>query len=347
MDASGSLIAPSAGGKHLDGTVQATGGHPAGWMDTASAGFHAVSANQGLAGCAKLPRGEPRRRRGLRDHRVRHLPRLHVADELRHVPRRRGQPDGRAAHRIWGTRRSRCAWAPHEAPRGHDHRGGLLLGVPPVPADALSPGHVDGSAVKMAFGPRAGAGGAAPSFDAATGRCSATYCHGNYSGTYVYTVWDWGTEELVTMYASYTGSRAAPSWSDGTATAALPREPAGGGRLVAQRLARQPRAAEAMSGLPSGRDQRGRRRHRHHGPLAPHRRSRGRDRGLQHHLLGLPLRCGRALERIAAYRVVRQAGGARCFPHLPPGIPGLEVGRLVAVASMPGARSDRARRGCP
>jgi len=87
-----------------------------------------------------------------------------------------------------------------------------------VPADALSAGHVDGGAVKMTFGPRARAGGAAPSYDAATGKCASTYCHGSYSGTFVYTVWDWGCDCAVEMQASYTGLRAAPAWSDGPMT---------------------------------------------------------------------------------------------------------------------------------
>ena len=49
------------------------------------------------------------------------------------------------------------------------------------------------STIDVAFGGRAMTGGAAPSYDAATG-CSATYCHGNYSGVYTYDVWDWGCD---------------------------------------------------------------------------------------------------------------------------------------------------------
>ena len=219
MDASGSLIAPSAGGKHLDGTVQATGGHPAGWMDAANAGFHAVSANQGLAGCGSCHGanldgvGGPATTACA----TCHGPTWRTNCVMCHggVDNQTGAPPTA----IWGHETEAARVGAHTK-----HLAATLTAAVscsechPVPADALSPGHVDGSAVKMAFGPRARAGGAAPSFDAATGRCSATYCHGSYSGTYVYTVWDWGTDEPVTMYASYTGSRAAPGWSDGSAT---------------------------------------------------------------------------------------------------------------------------------
>jgi predicted CxxxxCH...CXXCH cytochrome family protein len=50
MDVTGALVAPSAGGKHLDGVVQSSG-HEASWMDQASAGFHGASAQQGLQAC--------------------------------------------------------------------------------------------------------------------------------------------------------------------------------------------------------------------------------------------------------------------------------------------------------
>jgi predicted CxxxxCH...CXXCH cytochrome family protein len=51
IDGSGALIAPSAGGQHLDGIIEATGGHVYAWMDQASPSFHAYAANQGLAAC--------------------------------------------------------------------------------------------------------------------------------------------------------------------------------------------------------------------------------------------------------------------------------------------------------
>jgi predicted CxxxxCH...CXXCH cytochrome family protein len=221
MNATGALIAPSAGGKHLDGTVQATGGHPAGWMDAASAGFHAVSANQDLSGCGSC-----------------HGPNLDgvggsattsCATAGCHGPTWRtnclmchgglDNSTGAPPTAIWGHEAEARRVGAHTK-----HLGATLSPAVacaechPVPADALTPGHVDGSAVKIAFGPRATSGGAAPTYDAAAGRCSATYCHGNYSGTYVYTVWDWGADMPVEMQASYAGNRAAPAFTDGPMT---------------------------------------------------------------------------------------------------------------------------------
>jgi hypothetical protein len=221
MTAAGEVIAPSAGGKHLDGTVEATGGHPAGWSDKASAGFHAFSANQDLAGC--------------------------------------GSCHGAALDGVGGSATTACAschgaaWrttcvmchggvdnqtgAPPTATWGHEaeakrvgghtkHLGATMTAAVacaechPVPTDALTAGHVDGGAVKVTFGALARTGGAAPSYDAAAGRCASTYCHGNYSGTYAYSVWDWGCDCLGEVRTSYAGNRAAPAWSDGPMTCA-------------------------------------------------------------------------------------------------------------------------------
>jgi predicted CxxxxCH...CXXCH cytochrome family protein len=49
--ATGAIIPPADGGKHLDGTLQIAGVHGEDWMNEGSAGFHAYSADQGLAGC--------------------------------------------------------------------------------------------------------------------------------------------------------------------------------------------------------------------------------------------------------------------------------------------------------
>ncbi|HEX9049218.1 MAG TPA: hypothetical protein VF841_01675, partial [Anaeromyxobacter sp.] len=50
VSTAGAIIPASAGGKHLDGIIEAQG-HPAEWMDTTSAGFHAYSADLGLTPC--------------------------------------------------------------------------------------------------------------------------------------------------------------------------------------------------------------------------------------------------------------------------------------------------------
>jgi predicted CxxxxCH...CXXCH cytochrome family protein len=50
IDQAGAIIPPSAGGKHLNGNLEATG-HDTTWMDQASSNFHAYSANRGLGSC--------------------------------------------------------------------------------------------------------------------------------------------------------------------------------------------------------------------------------------------------------------------------------------------------------
>lgn len=84
------------------------------------------------------------------------------------------------------------------------------------PSDALSPGHVDGSAVSVVWGALARSGGANPTWNATAGSCAATYCHGNYSGVYTYWVYDWGSDTLEERTAPYAGKAATATWS-GTA----------------------------------------------------------------------------------------------------------------------------------
>jgi predicted CxxxxCH...CXXCH cytochrome family protein len=223
MDAAGALIAPSAGGKHLDGTVQATGGHPMDWMDAATAGFHAWSANRDLAGCGSC--------HGANLDGVGGSATTSCATSACHGPTWRtsctmchGGEDnqtGAPPTATWGRENDPARVGAHTK-----HLGATLSAAVActdchrVPAEALSAGHVDGSAVKMVFGGRATAGGALATWDAAAGRCASTYCHGNYSGTYTYSVWDWANEEPMTINWPYAGRRAAPAWSDGPMTCA-------------------------------------------------------------------------------------------------------------------------------
>ncbi|HET8646032.1 MAG TPA: CxxxxCH/CxxCH domain-containing protein, partial [Vicinamibacteria bacterium] len=50
------------------------------------------------------------------------------------------------------------------------------------PADALSPGHVDGDTATVTFSGVATAGGAAPAWNRDTATCASTYCHGATMG---------------------------------------------------------------------------------------------------------------------------------------------------------------------
>jgi predicted CxxxxCH...CXXCH cytochrome family protein len=235
IDSTGTLIAASAGGKHLDGQVQATGGHPGAWMDTASAGFHAYSVNRGIGACqschgADLSGGSSG-----------------VACGQCHD---QGLPAGVAS---WSVNCTMChggvasqTGAPPKATwgfAGDPARGGgtadpLRVGahtkhltttlMAPFdcapchvkPANALSAGHVDSESAlaTLTWSGAAVAGGAVPQWNRSAGTCASTYCHGNYAGTYAYDVWDWGAEELVPMTASYAGNRATPGWTGGPVT---------------------------------------------------------------------------------------------------------------------------------
>jgi predicted CxxxxCH...CXXCH cytochrome family protein len=73
------------------------------------------------------------------------------------------------------------------------------------------------AAIDVAFGGRAVTGGAAPAYDAATG-CSATYCHGNYSGVYHYEMWDYSNDVPIPKTWNYAGKNATPRWGDAPAT---------------------------------------------------------------------------------------------------------------------------------
>jgi predicted CxxxxCH...CXXCH cytochrome family protein len=84
--------------------------------------------------------------------------------------------------------------------------------IPPA-----SPTHMDGTP-DVHFSGRATLGGVAPSYDGAS--CSATYCHGNYSGNFVYSYWDWGVDQLATTSVPYSGGHATPGWADGPTTCA-------------------------------------------------------------------------------------------------------------------------------
>jgi len=63
-------------------------------------------------------------------------------------------------------------------------------------------------------GPAVGAGQPPPSFNATTKTCSNVACHSVPSGTFTYTVWDWGSESLVEVNVPYGGSGGSgtPSW---------------------------------------------------------------------------------------------------------------------------------------
>ncbi len=214
MDAGGVVIAPSAGGKHLDGLVQASGGHPAGWMDTASAGFHAYSANAGIAGCQGC---HGTNLDGVGGSATTSCATCHGAGWRTSCLMCHGgvaDATGAPPSGTWGHETDALRVGAHTAHVSANATAAAYACTEchVKPADALDAGHMDGSTVTVTWGGLARTGGAAPSWDRTAGTCAATYCHGNYAGTFTYFFFD--------GYYSvpYAGKRAAPRWSDGPAT---------------------------------------------------------------------------------------------------------------------------------
>jgi predicted CxxxxCH...CXXCH cytochrome family protein len=226
MTGAGALIAASAGGKHLNGVVEAAGGgHPATWMDTGSTGFHAYSANANLASCQGCH-----------------------GTNLDGVGGSASTSCAQCHGATWKTTCTMChggvanaSGAPPKATWGYagdPARGGgtadpVRVGAHTAhvtasstapafacavchvePASALSAGHVDGPTATVTFGGVATLSGAAPAWNRATATCGTTYCHGGYSGVYNYTGRD-GNGDPIPLSVAYTGSMASPAWTDG------------------------------------------------------------------------------------------------------------------------------------
>ena len=85
-----------------------------------------------------------------------------------------------------------------------------------TPTDALSTGHLNGSTATVSWSGLATATAASPTWNRATGSCAATYCHGNYQGTYTYGTWDWGCDcPGPNVTVQYRGTGAAVNWAGG------------------------------------------------------------------------------------------------------------------------------------
>ncbi len=194
VDASGVVIAPTAGGKHLDGVVESAGGHDAAWMDTASTGFHAYSANSGLAGCTTC----------------------HGADLGGGSARACAACHDGAQASLWGTCTTchggtdNTTGAPPRATWGNRAVAGVAnirIGVHSThvsgtassravgcevchvePASALEAGHADAATASVVFSGVA-AQGTTPIWNRTAATCASTYCHGSLGGTVPAPVW--------------------------------------------------------------------------------------------------------------------------------------------------------------
>jgi predicted CxxxxCH...CXXCH cytochrome family protein len=196
MDASGALI---PGGTHIDGIVQATGGHDASWMDQASTGFHAYSANRGLSACqgchgpnldgvgglttvgcgqchdASLPPGVASWKtnclmcHGSIDNASGAPPRTRWPGETSTAARGVGAHSSHVTGRLGGGAGAALS-APFDCSACHVK-----------PTDALSAGHVDDSVQVTGYtgsDPALAAAVKDPGWSAAAGSCATAYCHG-------------------------------------------------------------------------------------------------------------------------------------------------------------------------
>ncbi len=190
IGATGAMIAPASGGKHLDGIVEASG-HPATWMDTANAGFHAYSANLGLEPC-KSCHGQDLSGGSIdvACGKYRNLP-PGVASWKTSCTMCHGGTDNQtgAPPRVtWGRSANPIRAGAHTLHVAKSVACGVCHAVP---ADALSAGHVDAATATVTFGGLAltgiPAGAQQPVWSRAAATCASTYCHGNFeNGTAAY-----------------------------------------------------------------------------------------------------------------------------------------------------------------
>ncbi len=238
VDGAGHIIPASEGGKHLNGLLEASG-HDAAWMEPTSATFHAFAANRGIANCtpchgADLSGGS-----------------VHTACTECHRAGGRandfatctachgGQLDqtGAPPAAIWGyagdPNRGGGTADPIRVGAHAKHLAPTLsaafdCGVCHVkPGAILSPGHIDNPTpvASLTFGGRAlppvvSPALPAPSWTRSSATCASTYCHGNYQGTFSYSVWDWGSDSAVIVEAPYVGKNSTPVWTGGPMTCA-------------------------------------------------------------------------------------------------------------------------------
>jgi hypothetical protein len=118
-------------------------------------------------------------------------------------------------------------WVPHDKtvddidPTPPRAQPGTALGTPFVPTGAHPKHHAFDCTVchqipgEPCFNPAgpAASPGKTPAFNATTKTCSNVACHGAYSGTFTYTRWDYGIDDIETVVVPYASSGgAAASW---------------------------------------------------------------------------------------------------------------------------------------
>jgi predicted CxxxxCH...CXXCH cytochrome family protein len=175
--------------KHTTGQV-AFVGHPAGWMVQNDPGFHAFSANQGLASCQgchgqDLKGGFTSTACGKCHDQD--LPAGVTTWSKNCVMCHGGTQNGTGAppHATWGNS-SLTSYIGVGAHTAHVSSTAVSPGFGcstchVTPADAFAANHIDGGPAEVAFTGRAvGLEGPAPSWARSPATCSNTYCHGAF-----------------------------------------------------------------------------------------------------------------------------------------------------------------------
>jgi predicted CxxxxCH...CXXCH cytochrome family protein len=198
----------------MDGIIQVSGGgHASTWMDTASPGFHAYSANAGIASCQSC---HGVNLDGVGGSATTSCASCHGATWRTPCTLCHGGVDsqnGAPPKGTWGYRTDATRIGAHTK----HLTAGAIAGATPcatchvIPTDATSAGHLDGPSATVTFGGIAGASNAVPSWNRSTGTCASTYCHGGYSGVFSYDFWG-------PVDAPYAGANATPRWTDGPMT---------------------------------------------------------------------------------------------------------------------------------
>ena len=165
---------------HPCGT-KATTGHPAGWTDTVSSGFHAYSANAGISNCqgchgAALD--------GVGGSATTSCATCHGAAWKTNCVMCHGGTDsqtGAPPKATWGNSADAVRVGAHKAHAAATH--GLAAPVTCAachvqPADALTAAHVNGGTAEVVFSGVAVQGTTTAAWARGTATCSNTYCHG-------------------------------------------------------------------------------------------------------------------------------------------------------------------------
>jgi predicted CxxxxCH...CXXCH cytochrome family protein len=185
VTATGTIV---QGGKHIDGVKDVASGHNAAWMDQASPGFHAYTANRGLGTCQACHQdlaGANGFCTGCHRSGGTGLPwnctMCHGGTQ---------NPTGAPPKATWGNN---TPSTPTNVRIGAHtrHVSGNTISRPfacsvchVTPADVLAAGHIDEATptAEVTFSGLATSGGTTPSWtriSASSGTCASTYCHGS------------------------------------------------------------------------------------------------------------------------------------------------------------------------